>query len=164
MDSISKNTLFDRAKIWALSRFNSNKDALQTEDKESGLLFYNGILKVAFLEPYVKKNDTPFLSTINYFFNMKLYLRDAKAKIIIDQISFREEAKSIPIEDYRNYSSNKISEIFKKLKGYKIKVNDNYPSEYQNNLTSSYQLCNATFVSMIEDFENTISSKSEADF
>src|SRR5438477_1445008 len=81
VDSTSKNTLFSRAKNWAISEYNSQKDALQVDDKEGGMLAYKGYFTNLFEWP-PRMGISP-KEEWQYWETFKILFKENKVKISI---------------------------------------------------------------------------------
>ena len=156
VDSTSKEVLFQRAKTWALSAFNSQKAALQSEDKDIGFLNYKTLLTVFFNVPPVL-GMKPGLTEWKYNFNLKIYLKDNKAKIIFDDINLNDQDGNnvSHIETYREDTEA----YFKRSmlgRGYREK----YYKEAKKNFTEA----DKKFKSLIDSCAEALSTNSEAEF
>lgn len=75
IDSISKNELYNRAKLWFATTFNSSKDVLQIEDKDSGQLVGNSLFKYS---PTVFNASARTVGNIK--FTIKIFVKDGRYK------------------------------------------------------------------------------------
>src|SRR5258708_24434780 len=87
IDSTSKNTLFSRAKNWAINQYNSQKDALQIDDKEAGILAYKGYFSNLFEWPS-RMGISP-KEEWEYWETFKILFKDNRAKIIITDFKIK---------------------------------------------------------------------------
>lgn len=163
VDSVKKNILFQRAKIWQVKMLNSPKYSQQFEDKEGGFI----ALQAAFSEPYNDPLSKGSIIDLSFFFSLKIYVKDYKAKIVIDDIKMiGVDSEQEPIETHFLTQTQKedimISQLPKKMRG---RFN-NY-NERENELKAmakTYQYANLEFISLMNDFKNAIINKSEGDF
>src|SRR5882672_8278561 len=83
IDSSNKNSLYQRGKLWGLSNFKSQKNAIQIDDKESGILAY----KTFKLYPYqIIIDKFPFSGKYKLEYLIKIYVKDNKVKLLIEDI------------------------------------------------------------------------------
>jgi hypothetical protein len=166
IDSTSKDELFKRAKLWAISTFNSQKDALQAEDKEIGFLVYDGFFAVPFNEPYVKNGDPQTKSSINYIFNFKIYVKENKSKVVLADVQIQQLDRIDPykIESFRDSITLSINKALLQIRKVYRKTNPNYLQEYNSELTDNYKKANIGFQSLIDKCISALSIKSEASF
>lgn len=78
----SKEDLYKRAKEWALKNFNSQKDASQIDDKESGMIAYRTFFS----------NSFNGLVEWQYWEVISIYTKDGKAKITVTDIEVKTPA------------------------------------------------------------------------
>lgn len=75
VDSVSKDELFDRAKLWVASTYNSSRNVMQIENKESGHIMGKALIRY---------NSNIFMGSgatqgiIDYTFN--IYFKDGRYK------------------------------------------------------------------------------------
>ena len=105
VDSTSKNTLFSRAKNWAISEYNSQKDALQVDDKEGGMLAYKGYFtnlfecfKSLFLSWYIiflySRQFTKMPGAISFRFSFYCHKLSAARGLLSSRVSASKPAFS----------------------------------------------------------------------
>lgn len=66
VDSVSKDDLFNRGRIWAVDYFNSAKDVLQIQDKNEGQLTGKGIFDLG-----NSSYDMGYTSSVKFTFNIQ---------------------------------------------------------------------------------------------
>lgn len=165
-DTLKKNDLFERAKIWQVKMFNSPKTSQQFQDKESGFI----ALKTNFSEPYrdpLGKTSSDSIINLSFIFSLKIYLKNYKAKIVIDNINMLGiNLEEEPIETHFLTQTRKEDDIISELPKRLQRQFNNY-AEREKELTSwnkTYRYANIEFKSIMENFKNAILSKSESDF
>jgi hypothetical protein len=89
---VSKDDLYNRAKSWALPFYSSQKDALQTDDKEAGLLAYKGFFSQIFFPPRVMGVKVEY-DNREYWEIVKILVKDGKAKIVVSNIHVEVDSK-----------------------------------------------------------------------
>jgi len=87
IDSISKNELYNRAKLWFATTFNSLKDVLQIEDKDAGQLVGNSLFKYT---PTVFNANARIVGNIKL--TIKIFVKDGRYKY--EFTNFIHESKS----------------------------------------------------------------------
>ncbi|MGN6532988.1 MAG: DUF4468 domain-containing protein, partial [Ginsengibacter sp.] len=162
-DSLKQNNLFQRAKIWQVKMLNSPKYSQQFEDKEGGFI----ALQAAFSEPYSDPLTKGSIIDLSFFFSLKIYVKDYKAKIVIDDIKMvGVDSEQEPIETHFLTQTKKADYMISQLPKKMQKRFNNY-DERENELKAiakTYEFANLEFISLMNDFKNAIISKSEADF
>jgi hypothetical protein len=158
----SKDSLYLKAKMWALSAFNSQKAAFQTEDKEGGLLAYNTFFSNVFVAPPMLGIKTS--NEWQYWSQVRLYVKDGKAKVVIEN----DKLTIINPSDRRfdhSYSlwtfKEEIDEAYKKAMAGK-----NYRQKYWDNALENFKVADIKYKSLVASLEDVLVSKkkSEADF
>lgn len=88
IDSASKDQLFTKMKTWATTAFVSQKDVLQSEDKEAGILIYKSFIAETMVFPSVMgvKSTTDW----QYWYLLQFFFKDGKMKVVIDNIELRD--------------------------------------------------------------------------
>lgn len=154
VDSTSKNELFSRAREWALTAFVSQKNALQTEDKEDGYIFY----KTQYNNTFVMNAGVGRKSESKWAYDnlVKIYIKDGKAKISIQEISLN--AEGYPNNSVLTFREDNDSYLKKMLygKGYREVI---YKSARSNFIET-----NQFFMGMMANFETAINKKSASTF
>lgn len=92
----TKDELYSRAKQWVSQNFGNSEAVIDLDDKAQGQLFIEGetiaINKVEFEGSTVTRG-------IDIAFNMRLYLKDNKYKVVVDNIETRSgDGYSTPID------------------------------------------------------------------
>lgn len=152
IDSVSKDELFKRVTSWAVSSFNSQKAALQSEDKELGILMYRTNFDVYFSSPKILGVKSG--SDWNYECIIKVLLKDGKAKIIIDRVEFGGSTEGVA--SILKFKEQSDSYLRKMGKGYKEK----YYLEAKNNFIQA----NSIILSLIDSITKALNTKSDFDF
>jgi hypothetical protein len=88
IEGVSKNELYTRTKNWSLSAFVSQKDALQLDDKEAGVIAYKSFFKIFSSIPF---KGTTFSTEREFWHLIRILIKDNKAKIIISNVSVKEK-------------------------------------------------------------------------
>lgn len=151
----TRDNLYKIVKSWGVSAFNSQKDILQADDKEGGIIAYKYFFKTIFKAPKVFGVEA--VADWKYWQVMKIFLKDGKAKIVIDDVTLNDIGYSgFTIETFRSSTES----YFKKSmmgKGYREKY---YAETYRN-----FQRANTKINSLIDELEKALhSGKSEFDF
>jgi hypothetical protein len=150
-----KENLYTIAKSWGVNNFNSQKDVMQADDKESGILAYKFFFKKAFHQP--KLLGVENIMDWQYWQVMKVFLKDEKAKIIIEDVQLKDIGYSgYTIETFKSSTES----YFKKNmmgKGYREKY---YAETYK-----SFKNANSEILAIMDSLEKTLKSgKSDFDF
>jgi hypothetical protein len=149
VDSTSKEDLYKRAKIWSLTAFKSQKAALQSDDKELGLLSFKSTVQA----PYTAATPAG-KETVNWLFwnLLTIYLKDSKVKLVMNQ--FSTDGGLYGTQNLESYAGYLTSTVKNK------KVRDNsLQSVYR-----TYHYLNAEVTSMLNGLETALRSKTESDF
>ncbi len=168
-DSLKKDEIYTKLKTWALDLHVSQKDALQADDKETGILFYRGYFET--LTPDIKIENFIFQYSNQYWHNLKFYIKDFKVKVVIDKVV--RKAKTIggasgisdqyiesSIEDYFELDSAATVSLPEKFKKQMKKTKE----EILPKIIHDFKDANIKFKSLISQIETSIKSKSESDF
>lgn len=112
VDSVSKDELFKRGRDWAHKMYKAQKDTNQIEDKEQGLLTYNGFVTVLFNEPARR-----VAAEWNCWHTIKIICSDNKAKIIITDLEQRAPSgygtiTSVKIEKIKSKTDSLPKSVF----------------------------------------------------
>lgn len=75
VDSASQNELYNRAKIWFATNYNSAVDVLQMDNKDEGQIIGKAVIKY---EPTVFQGSEQTKGSIKY--TIKIYLKDGRYK------------------------------------------------------------------------------------
>ena len=127
---ISKQTIYEKVKLWSVSAFKNVSGALQLDDKESGLLAYDA--STQHLSPNAPKTDIAWkLVEWNhkYTFKFKIQMKDGKYKIDITDIKFADAAgeyhqlTSSTVAPYK-YAFSKQSKADKEWADAKLTIGD----------------------------------------
>jgi hypothetical protein len=90
-DTVNKGELMKRAKLWALNSLTSQKDALQTEDKDAGLLAYTSFFAI----PYRSQVGAQVVQVDwRYWNTLKMFFKDGKVKLVME--NFQHETSGYP--------------------------------------------------------------------
>jgi hypothetical protein len=162
VDGIKKDTLYTRARQWALNTFVSQKSALQSEDREGGVIYYH-----TFLQAYIPTRVLGYSANapVKYWFFLKIYAKDGKAKIVIDRVQYAfEEMEPVSVLNLGKNGDQAFEETYKLAK-MKIKDQDrvdhkNQMDEYRKSLIA----LDVNIRALMEDFGRAISKKGEAEF
>jgi hypothetical protein len=161
----SKDTLFLKAKIWALGAFNSQKAAFETEDKIGGLIGYRTFFATPFTSPPL--NGISATSKWEYWTSVRIYLKDNKVKIVVENenLTINTDVINTPVSasyslfDYKKIVENTYSGKMEKL------VGKDYRHRYWDASISNFKLANDKYKKLITSLESALSGKnSEANF
>jgi len=90
VDSISKNTLYLRAKQWFVKTYKSAKDVIQLDDKENGEITGKGNFQISY---YTRD------SYINH--TVSIYVKEGRYKYIITQFTYADnQGDKFAIENF----------------------------------------------------------------
>lgn len=88
----TKDELYSKGKLWLSQMVHDLNAALVNDDKPNGTLVIKTNMDVAYVTQRTKNKGVelnPFTSTI--YFTLKLYFKDDKAKILVDNIQFEKD-------------------------------------------------------------------------
>jgi hypothetical protein len=88
IDSFSKDDIYKSVKSWGVSAFKSQKDVLQADDKETGLVAYKFIFTILFESPPVLGKR--YASDWTYWATMRVYIKEGKAKITVSDVDIKD--------------------------------------------------------------------------
>ena len=96
MKNVSKEELFERAKLWLSKYFNNSSAVIKSEDKEDGSIIGNGIVSSYYYEAIIiekskRKKDTLVspMKKERVRFHIAIYLKDNKYKLLLTDFSKR---------------------------------------------------------------------------
>lgn len=158
----SKDTLYLKAKMWALSAFKSQKAAFQTEDKEGGLIAYNTFFSTIFTAPPML--GIKIRAEWQYWSQVRIYLKDGRAKVVVEneKLTIINQANKKYDDSYRLYTfKNDVDEAYKKNMASK-----KYREKYWENAMENFKDADSRYKSLMASLEDILISKkkSEADF
>lgn len=154
-----KDELYVKALLWANDAFASVKDAIQTRDKEAGIITIKGIATYKYNFAYDKKKQVVVESnqtTEKAEFSMKIFLKDNKAKIVVSDIILKYPG-TMSFMDVR-FTKLAIANARALLAG---KISDQAAGQ---TALSKYQGVNDVIGSLISGLITVFNKKSEADF
>ena len=158
LDGTSKDKLFEKSKIWALNNFKSQKDALQAEDREIGLLTYKTFFTENFNAPPFRGHSVT--AEWKYIFTVKLYLKEGKAKIVIDNVYL-----SISVPGMNMISEKPIEEMDQPNDPTKYKkIDKEYFEKSRIEMKRLFDKANLEFNATMQSWRVAMKAKSESDF
>jgi hypothetical protein len=161
VDSVDQSLLHNRAKAWALSYFRSQKDALQTEDKESGILVYKGFYTLAFKGAKIKNIETIYEWKV--WSTYTILTKDGKAKIINTDVLIDAEGYGAkPAEIFLSSWERDMTEATKQIKYMKKSITKTM-EESKGIMIENLERVDATNRRTIEQIENYLSGKTKSD-
>jgi hypothetical protein len=83
-DSLSKEAIYKKSKSWTVTKFISEKSALQVDDFQNGFIIYKTHINEQFSNGTV--SGIPIIFHPEYHFVIKVYIKEGKAKIVIDNL------------------------------------------------------------------------------
>lgn len=101
-----KDLLFGIMKVWFEDAYNSSKEVIKLEDKETGTLVGTGISKM------VQKGLFGYKGIINMWHTVKIQIKDNKIRYTISE--FKHGDLKIPIEDLYN-ENGQLKKEYKKF-------------------------------------------------
>jgi hypothetical protein len=165
VDSTSKAQLFARAQQWALGNFNSQKAALQIDDKEQGILAYKGFFSLQY--NYPPKMGVKGTADWQYWHLLKILVKDNKVKIIATDFSIKDESTSYAFSSVGLFDKQILIEqtpeaLARQLKQYGY--GDKYKSRALEEMTENFKLANLQIKSQMDAIRAAMISKAETDF
>lgn len=165
----SKDDLYKMIKLWSVSAFNSQKDALQTDDRISGLIIYKFNFNSSFESPKIDGASETISTT--YWQNLKFYIKDGKLKIIIDNLSLRMGESTFNVEiygsDIKDFNDKAIEDVKKTMKvseKLERQMREN-ASNYDKSVIQNFLVADKEINKLLAGVETYIKSgKSEFDF
>jgi hypothetical protein len=170
IDSVDKATLYQKSKSWALSNFKSQKDALQIDDKDAGVIAYKTFSSFSYQIEVDK-----FLFNEKYDINylIKFFLKEGKAKIIIQDVTVNSisggiENPNLPIEQFANWYEHPNDSLYSNLKmskKQKEKTKDTFKKQKVIVISMLHSM-NTDFINILDSIQNQLigKTKSEMDF
>lgn len=148
INSTSKDDLYKKAKLWALSSFNSQKNTIETDDKDIGLLAYKGVIEI----PHTAISAIGVRQTVMLPFSavLTILLKDNKAKITIDKIVTAQQI------NYRLHSIEEYVDFTAGLYNSKKTREKNVAEVY-----NSYRILNLKIIAIIDDLQKALQSKTD---
>ena len=155
LPSQKKDQIYKSVKSWGVNAFNSQKDVLQADDRETGIVAFKYFFTVVFEAP--KMLGITNAADWKYWQILKVFLKDDKVKVIVEDVLLNEPWHGdMKIETIRSSTE----ELLKKSmagKGYRERY---YAQVYKN-----FQKANARILATIDDLEHALKSgKSDFDF
>lgn len=166
LDSTTKENIYKAVKSWGVNAFKSQKDVLQADDKEIGLIAY----RYWFAETYnIEVNGTKASAEWKYYVVMKIFIKDEKAKIVVQNVELKISEMACPIITLMADSERIAKELEASDKTYtKYLKKINTPELKQKQFAETkrnFEKANRSILTMIESVGVYIeSSKSEFDF
>lgn len=160
LDSVNKQEIFKRTKIWAVDAFRSQKNALQTEDKEDGFIIYKTNFTELFTMPSLAAIPNPKPDVWTFYCTIKFLIKDSKCKIIIYDFDFESPNIIYPKKEnpILNYRSAMEPELRKWLMS---KPNKN---KFFENVRTTFLSANNTVNEIITSYEKMIVNKENSEF
>ncbi|HYE68722.1 MAG TPA: DUF4468 domain-containing protein [Anaerovoracaceae bacterium] len=155
IDSGSKDELYAKVKTWALDNFRSQKDALQSDDRELGLLAYRSFFINSFEWPIILGRR--IVGDWQYWSTMKIYLKDNKAKIVIDNVKVNGD-NYLPNTSIENYLSASEEELRRNMSG------KGYRQKFREKAIENFRIANQKFAATIASLTEALKSKSKSEF
>lgn len=104
----TKDELYTKAKVWIADIFRSSIRVIDADDKESGLIVCKGNIKYTVIKDGIKgrgkrKSIEKFKVGGDAEFNLKIFLKDNKCRIVVDgiRIPMLEEATAAGLGDLK---------------------------------------------------------------
>jgi hypothetical protein len=96
----NQKDLFTKAKLWLAQEFKDSKNAIQTEDEQSGSIIGKGSFLYTTTSYEAKKGKIKSLGTYNNVakFTIKIFTKQDKVKLIISDIKTRSELLSMEMD------------------------------------------------------------------
>lgn len=154
VDSATKDQLFTKAKVWAISHYKSQKDASQSDDPQLGLLAFTGFFEIPFTAP--KTMGVEVIANRQYWHTLKIYVKDNRAKIVIDNIKLGLNSTE--------KTSIETSTVWPKNMPKKYKEGSEYHRAYMQEARNNFILANIKFENIVSSLEQALKSKGEFDF
>lgn len=163
----TKSDIYKAIKSWAASTFTSQKDALQSDDLDAGLIIY----KFNFPSSCERTVDGD-IETINttYWQNLKVYIKDERLKIVVDNLKVNIGESSFFVSTYEKDNKEitekaiidykKTTKVSAKMEA---KMRDN-ASRYDRAVMGNFLTADKEIKDMIAGIEKIIKSGKESDF
>lgn len=150
-----KENLYMITKSWGVNNFNSQKDVVQADDKEAGIIAYKFFFKKTFRAPKVLGVENS--ADWQFWQVMKVYIKDDKAKIIIEDVQLKDIGFSgYTIETFKSSTEDYFRRSMMG-KGYREKY---YAETYR-----CFKNANIEIIALMDSLEKTLKSgKSDFDF
>ncbi|GAB4199695.1 MAG: DUF4468 domain-containing protein [Bacteroidia bacterium] len=132
VDSVSKNELYNRAKVWFATTYNSVNDVLQIDNKEEGMLIGKAIMKY---EPNVFTGSEQTKGNIKY--TIKIFVKDGRYKYEITDFIHDPYGNQYGKSSMGLITTDKECPNPKPMaKGWSNKVWNDIKSQIEDNVTS----------------------------
>lgn len=159
-ENTSKAEIFKRTKIWAVDAFRSQKNALETEDKEEGFIIYKTNFTKPFTFPATAAMPTPQTYSWRFFCSIRFLIKENKCKIIIYDFDFEGETVYKPRQKNSILNFRAITEP--ELK--KNMMSKGNREKFLNNANITFNTANSAVNEIIDSFEKMIKSREATDF
>lgn len=84
VDSVGKDELYRRARLWVTTSYNSPKDVIQLDDKEVGTIIVKGIVQTVL--------HCGVAAAANEYYTLKIEVKDGKYRYSLSDVTFGTEA------------------------------------------------------------------------
>lgn len=143
VDSFNKQQIFEKARLWAISKFEQAQGALQIDDRDAGLLAFDA--STSALSPMApnidinNKKENWKLGEFyhSYTFKLKVQTKDGRYKVEITEVKVRKAG------DYYLLTSN-------------MKAPYKYSFSKQEKADAEWADVKITFAKFADDFFNTL--------
>jgi hypothetical protein len=148
VEGADKAQLFKRAKLWALEAYKSQKAALQSEDKELGILVYDSYLITRYELP--TGGYVPGIGDWQYYHTTMFNFKDGKVKVTV---TIQNVASQIS-------PSSKFDVAEAVLRFGQAKKKSDEP-KFINAVHNNYRSANLMFQAMMDDIEKALKTKDD---
>lgn len=169
LDSVSRESIYRAVKSWGVNAFKSQKDVLQADDKEIGLIAYKYWFSEQFHAITPDSKDGGY-SQWRYDAIMKIFIKDGKVKIVVQDITLKSsdnysgEILKLRANADSLYKDMQVTN--KKFAKFMARYNtEEYKKIQYAEVKKNFESANKSILEMINQLAEYLkSSKSEFDF
>lgn len=112
IEDVSKEDLWLRVKMWGVDNYNSEKNALESEDKEIGFITYKGIMPITLHYQGGLLKGKKYTTYVNH--TLKFFIKDGKVKVEISDLVSNMEVIGVEIsQSFEEYYLMDVSQYSK---------------------------------------------------
>lgn len=163
-----KSDIYKIIKSWAASNFVSQKEALQSDDLNAGLIIYKFNFESSFESPKVD-NSSMTVST-RYWQNIKFYIKDDRLKVVVDNMKVDIGESTFIVSTYERDAkemTEKYIQDFKKNRKMSDKMEQKMRengANYDKVVMSDFSKADKEIKGIIASIEKEVTGKSAFDF
>lgn len=152
---ISKADLITKIKDWSVDSYNSQKAALQIEDKEAGYIAFKGYLPITLLVHGGVFNGNPYDTEL--YHTLKFYVKDSKIKVVFCDLELSDQT----LLSQTTLSRTPVEKLGDGLEKFSTKKREKYTDSLQRDAKRMNRLIGEFLASMEKKLT---SGKSAFDF